>query len=99
MERQLAEADPLFAAIKKQSDNPKVPRSYTANHFVPDAVGHHRELDRVDKQVGRYPHGFRHYECFENYLQKYPHATIEGYVEDSKYSISPFYLTLTFLVQ
>ena len=88
MERELAAADPLFAAVKKQFDNPKVPRSYVANHFVPDAQGHHTELDRVDKEVGRYPVGFRHYECFENYQHKYPEATIEAYVEDSKYSIS-----------
>lgn len=46
---------------------PKVPRSLVENEFYPDHYGHYKELDRLNKNIGRYPVGFRHYENFEQY--------------------------------
>jgi hypothetical protein len=36
----------------------------------------HGYLDNVEKSIGRYPLGFRHYENFENYKAANPTATI-----------------------
>lgn len=32
--------------------------------------------EMVEKNIGRYPIGFRHYENFENYRVKYPDANL-----------------------
>jgi hypothetical protein len=45
-----------------------IPFSYFANRFLPDARGAHKEFERIESNVGRYTHGFRHYENYYNYL-------------------------------
>ena len=37
---------------------------------------------QVDDSIGRYPHGWRHYESFVNYQVINPHATIQEYIEE-----------------
>ena len=67
-----------------------IPFSYFANKFLPDARGAHKEFERIESNVGRYTHGFRHYENYYNYLQKYPDATVLDYQNDSKFFIYYF---------
>ena len=38
----------------------------------------------MDKNVGRYPKGYRHFENYENYKIEFPGATIEEYHNESK---------------
>lgn len=38
----------------------------------------------MNKAIGRYPPGFRHYENFENYQIINPGATIQDYHDESK---------------
>jgi hypothetical protein len=44
------------------------PFSFYRNRFFPDARGMHSEYERIEKEVGRYTVGFRHYESYYNYL-------------------------------
>jgi hypothetical protein len=52
--------------MKKKLGN--IPFSYFGNRFLPDARGAHKEFERIESNVGRYTHGFRHYENYYNYL-------------------------------
>ena len=45
-------------------------------------------MDRAESHIGRYTVGFRHYENYNNYVQKFPDATIEDYVDDMNSEIS-----------
>lgn len=58
--------------------------SYADNAYVPDIQATWDELERIESNLGRYPHGFRHYENYHNYLQKFPKASLLEYQEDSK---------------
>jgi len=49
---------------------------------MPTERGYHRELDRIESNIGRYTPGFRFYECYESYRLKYPTATIQDYSDD-----------------
>lgn len=37
---------------------------------------YHKEMDRIENNIGRYPVGFRHYENFDNYRVQFPDTTI-----------------------
>jgi hypothetical protein len=67
---------------------PIVPRTLLEGEFLPDHRGHHREMDRIDSNIGMYPRGFRHYQSYEMYHRKFPRSTISDYTEDSKLPLS-----------
>lgn len=60
----------LYAIISDEMQKKlgNIPFSYLARKFLPDARGAHKEFERIESNVGRYTHGFRHYENFYNYL-------------------------------
>ena len=43
---------------------------------------YHKEMDRIENNIGRYPIGFRHYENFDNYRVIFPDSTIEHYTNE-----------------
>lgn len=45
-------------------------------------------MKRIERDIGRYTVGFRHYENFYNYKMKFPDSTIEQYTEDLNSGIS-----------
>jgi hypothetical protein len=81
-------------------ENPNVPRTLIDGQFIPDHHGKHAEIARVNEKIGRYPFGFRHYENYEDYRHVFKKATMNDYVEDSKYSFNyllfPLFLYLFF---
>ena len=54
------------------------------DHFDIDDEAVHRYWDEVERSIGRYPDGFRHFENYENYRVVYPDATIQDYHNESK---------------
>ena len=54
------------------------------DHFDIDDEAVHRYWDEVERSVGRYPDGFRHYENYENYRVVYQNSTIQDYHNESK---------------
>lgn len=83
-ERELIEKDPVYARMSQDFEKPKVPQTLVAGEFVPDHRGHIHEVERINKNIGRYPVGFRHYENFHNYQLKFPERDMTDYIEDSK---------------
>ena len=67
---------------------PKIPVSFVGNKFIPTERGYHKELDRIESNIGRYTPGFRFYECYESYRLRYPTATIQDYQNDMNSEIS-----------
>jgi hypothetical protein len=73
-----AETDPYYALLKEE---PEITSRFS-NYFDLEDRDADAYLDRVEKSIGRYPIGFRHYENYENYRVKYPDATIHDYQVD-----------------
>lgn len=76
--------DPVYASIADEVEEHPVAKSMIEGDFIPDHHDYYKEIDRINKNITRYPYGFRHYENFENYHLKYPNSTIQDYVEDGK---------------
>ena len=57
----------------------EAPISHLKGVFYLPPEEREKEMDRIEKQLGRYPLGWRHYENFENYSFKYPDKTIHDY--------------------
>lgn len=72
--------DPYYAMMKEERQI----NSRMQNYFELDDEDVHGYLDSVEKNIGRYPIGFRHYENFENFKAARPEATIQEYQETSK---------------
>lgn len=60
--------DPYYAMMK--TDKPISSRYM--NQFDLDDDDYHAAVDEVEKNIGRYPLGFRHYENFESYHTVFP---------------------------
>ena len=82
---ELRRTNPYYKQITDQLRSSQPPFSYVDDCFIPNERAKNDELARVESLIGRYPIGFRHYENYYNYLQKYPDATISDYQEDSKF--------------
>ena len=76
--------DPYYAMMKQE----KQISSRYANQFDMDDQDHHAYLDNVEKSIGRYPIGFRHYENFENYKAFKEDGNIQEYHEESNYLLT-----------
>jgi hypothetical protein len=72
--------DPYYAMMKTE----KPISSRYQNQWDLDDEDYHMAMDQVEKSIGRYPVGFRHYENFENYHAVFPLSTIDDYHNDSK---------------
>lgn len=86
----LEERDPYYKMLKR--DMPI--ESRYSNYFDIEDEEEERIYNDTEKNIGRYPVGFRHYENFENYKIKFPHATIADYTNDSNNLEISFYLTI-----
>lgn len=71
--------DPI--SKKMRHDNPKVVESVSDEVYGLTHKDHHREMERIESQVGRYPTGFRHFENYEFYNLHHPDATMVDYQE------------------
>ena len=63
-------------------------RSLVDGEFLPNAREWHKEMDRIESNIGRYPVGFRHYENYHNYMLKYPERSIDDYAHDMNSQIT-----------
>lgn len=72
--------DPYWAMMKEDK---KISSRY-ADTWDLDDEDKHAYLDMVEKNIARYPIGFRHYENFENYKAFKEDATIYEYHSESK---------------
>ncbi len=72
--------DPYYAMLKREEPI----ESRYIDHFDIDDDEVHRYWDQVERNIGRYPEGFRHYENFESYRIANPNATLQDYHSDSK---------------
>jgi hypothetical protein len=72
--------DPYYQMLKR--DKP-IESRYT-NYFDISDQDYHKYFADLEKNIGRYPIGFRQYENFENYKIANPNASIGDYTEDSK---------------
>ena len=52
------------------------------NAVVLDQEGFNALLKLRARDIGRYPHAFRHYENYVNYRAVYPQSTIQEYIEE-----------------
>lgn len=75
--------DPYYAMLKQEEPI----ESRYMDHFDIDDEAVHRYWDDVERNIGRYPEGFRHYENYENYRVVNPNATIQDYHNDSKFEM------------
>jgi hypothetical protein len=66
--------DPYYAMMKEDEGDSIEPRY--SNHYDLSDENHHKYYDIIEKNIGRYPQGFRHYENYENYRLGDPHATL-----------------------
>ena len=73
-------ADPYYAMMKEEREI----ASRFVNHFDLDDEDYHAYLDNDERNIGRYPEGFRHYENYENYKTANPQSSIQDYHEESK---------------
>ena len=67
--------DPYQEALRK----PDMPESYndgSADGFVMDHENYNKMHDYAQSRIGRYPHGFRHFENYANYSQLKKDANI-----------------------
>lgn len=74
--------DPYYAMLKREDPI----ESRYEDHFDLEPEAIHRYLDEIDRNIGRYPEGFRHYENYENYRSVYPDATIQDYHNESNHN-------------
>lgn len=81
---ELMRKDPVYAKIASEIEEPPVADSLIKDEFIPDHHSYYLEIDRINKNITRYPYGFRHYENYENYQLKFPNATIQEYMDDGK---------------
>ena len=72
--------DPYYAMMKTE----KPIASRYMNQFDLDDDAYHAAVDEVERNIGRYPVGFRHYENFESYHSVFPSSTLDDYHNDSK---------------
>lgn len=73
-------ADPYYKMMKEDKDI----SSRYSNIFDLDDEDYHAYYDQVEKSIGRYPEGFRHFENYENYRSVRPDSTLEDYHHESK---------------
>jgi hypothetical protein len=59
--------DPYYAMLKTEDPI----ESRYADHFDIDDESVHRYMDEVERNIGRYPDGFRQFENYENYRAVY----------------------------
>lgn len=57
-------------------------RSWSLRKYALTKTELYREWEKQLQSMGRYPHGFRHYENYVNYRTVFPDATIEDYMKD-----------------
>jgi hypothetical protein len=50
--------------------------------FILDEKNSRQFYKDIEMNIGRYPHGFRHYESFVNYKYVNPDATIHDYMNE-----------------
>jgi hypothetical protein len=83
-ERQMREQRPEFGEMLDHFDSgkPKFVESLLDDEWVPTQRGYEEEMDRAESHIGRYPVGFRHYENYQNYREKFPESTLEDYTND-----------------
>lgn len=73
--------DPYYAHLK---DDEETPSSIFENEFLLEDEDAFKEYERIEKNIGRYPRGFRHFENYYNYRVFKPQSSIEDYTQDSK---------------
>lgn len=66
----------------------EMPISMVSGSFRPNKYGRIKEMERIERNVGRYPMGYRHYENYHNYKLQYPDASIHDYQNDVNAPIS-----------
>jgi hypothetical protein len=66
------QTDPLYAMMKEDK---KLSSRYQDTWDLDD-TDKHAYMDQVEKNIGRYPMGFRHYENFESYRVYKEDATL-----------------------
>lgn len=59
-----------------------MPISLVGGEFIPNKDGYWDEMKRLERTIGRYTVGFRHYENYYYYKMKFPDATMEEYAKD-----------------
>ena len=74
--RKIVEENPLDKALEKRT----VPVSDYLNTWVLDQKNVIAQHEYDQNNIGRYPHGYRHYENYANYSQVVTDATIEDYM-------------------
>jgi hypothetical protein len=63
----LIEKDPSYAKLAEEISEDGVADSMVSGDFLPDHHSYYKEVDRINRNITRYPYGFRHYENYENY--------------------------------
>lgn len=76
--------DPYYAMLKTE----KPIESRYLNQWDLSDEDYHRYMDEVERNIGRYPEGYRHYENYENYKVANPEASIQDYHNESKLTIN-----------
>ena len=66
------QTDPYYAMMKTEKEI----SSRLADTFDLDPEDYNAYMDKVERNIGRYPHGFRHYENYINYRVAKPEATL-----------------------
>jgi hypothetical protein len=71
-DKELRKTNPVYAELADYLKGDDLAESILGDEFVPTLKGWHKEMDRIESNIGRYPRGFRHYENYINYRQYYP---------------------------
>lgn len=74
--------DPMYKQLYDMLSGTDMPVSLVQGSFIPNRIGFEKEMQRIESNVGRYPHGYRHYENYHNYKLQFPDATIGDYQKD-----------------
>lgn len=82
--RELMQTDAEYHAAAKAIESVIFPHTFYDQRYVPTIQEHYDEMERKEANLGRYPFGFRHYENYNLYRQRYPDATLDDYTIDGK---------------
>jgi len=73
--KKLEEEFPEYKILRDQiSSGHEIPRSLVDDEFMPTKEGHLSEMMRIESNLQRYPHGFRHLQSYSAYKKKFPDA-------------------------
>jgi len=72
-------SDPIYKKLYGELRGSQMPPSMVDGKWVPSRKSLRMDLERIERNAGRYPVGFRHYESYVNYRMQYPKATLIEY--------------------